>query len=395
MKEISFDCQLDLVKSGTNDRGAFHVTGYAATTDFDLQEDIISHEAMQESADDLLHNSTMLFNHDDSVPIGKIVKQQLDQKGILIDAIIDKTAVVPKTGAKVVDMIKQGILNKFSIRAKVLEAKQEFVAELDTVANVIKRMLLIECSLVSIPANPEAKAMNYYIGKALKESKEMTEEAKAKKEEAKKEEAKKSDGIQFPAMDQLVKDWQGYCADKGLTLDSEQADVHKGWTEFAAEKGLPDGFYYAPKSAGESRSLLGLCDRLIKGGLDGDVIKQVAEAIKSAVSKLIVDQTPYPATAEPKAPEEQPAKKSAEPSEDAKVIEGLMQQVASLSKKLDAALAPKKPEEKKPEEPVVRKGQGGTGNEGEISKTLDEAVKDENPEEALRHLYDVQGVQED
>ncbi|MBI4063478.1 MAG: HK97 family phage prohead protease [Elusimicrobia bacterium] len=167
-KEISFSFPLDLVKQ-TEENGEFHVVGYAATTDFDLQGDIITEEALKDSAADLLKNSTVLLNHDLKQPIGRVTKVQFDKRGLLIDALISKTE------AEIIQKIKEGILNKFSIRGQVLERERKFMPELDRVVNVIKRMSLVEVSLVSVPANPEARAIGWYMSKALEESDQKSE----------------------------------------------------------------------------------------------------------------------------------------------------------------------------------------------------------------------------
>lgn len=141
--------------------GEFHVIGYAATTDFDLQGDVISQAAIQASSEDLATNSTVLLNHDLNQPIGRVTKVDFDPHGLLIDALISQT--VPD----VIQRIKEGVLNKFSIRGQVLERHQEYMAEYQKVVNVIDKMSLVEVSLVSVPANPEAKAIGWYVTKAL------------------------------------------------------------------------------------------------------------------------------------------------------------------------------------------------------------------------------------
>ena len=172
MKPLPFIAELQVVKSYKDTNGEFHIVGYAATSDFDLQGDVITRSALKQSEGDLIKNSTMLFNHDDGVPIGKVVKSNLDEKGLLIDAMLDQEAVIPKTGTKVVNAVKNGFLNKFSIRGQVMDAVKEYVAGIGRMANVIKRMMLVEVSLVSVPANPEAEALNWYIRKALDEREE-------------------------------------------------------------------------------------------------------------------------------------------------------------------------------------------------------------------------------
>ncbi len=163
LEKIPFTFPLEVIKQ-VEEEGEFHVVGYAATTDFDLQGDIITEEALRESSLDLIKNSTVLLNHDLKQPIGKVTKVQFDMHGLLIDVLISKTE------PDIIQKIKEGVLNKFSIRGQVLERERKFMSELNRMANVIKRMALVEVSLVSVPANPEARAIGWYVTKAMQES---------------------------------------------------------------------------------------------------------------------------------------------------------------------------------------------------------------------------------
>ncbi len=168
LEKVAFSFPAEVIKQ-TEESGDFHVVGYAATTDFDLQGDVITEEALKEASNDLLTNSTVLLNHDITHPIGKVTKVTLDKNGLLIDALISKSE------PDLIQKIKEGVLNKFSIRGEVLEREKKFVQELDRVANVIQRMTLLEVSVVSVPANPEARAIGWYVSKALKEAEKKTQ----------------------------------------------------------------------------------------------------------------------------------------------------------------------------------------------------------------------------
>ena len=160
IQAIPFAFPLEVLKQVERD-GQFHVVGYAATTDFDLQGDIITEEALQSASLDLIKNSTVLLNHDLKQPIGKVTKVDFDRHGLLIDALISQTE------PDIIQKIKEGVLNKFSIRGQVLEREKKFMREYDRVVNVIKKIALVEVSLVSVPANPEARAIGWYLSKAL------------------------------------------------------------------------------------------------------------------------------------------------------------------------------------------------------------------------------------
>ncbi len=162
LEKISFDFPLEITKQAETE-GEFHIVGYAATSDFDLQGDIISEDALRASQLDLVKNSTVLLNHDIKIPIGKVTKAEFDKNGLLIDVLISQTE------PEIIQKIKEGVLNKFSIRGQVLEREKKYMPDLDRVVNVIKRMALVEVSLVSVPANPEARAIGWYVQKALDE----------------------------------------------------------------------------------------------------------------------------------------------------------------------------------------------------------------------------------
>lgn len=160
---IPFLATLDIVKADQDETGRWIVEGFASTSDRDLQDEIVSQEAIDASAKDLLKNSTVLHNHHQDEEIGKVEDSEARKGGLWIKVLISKT--VPDTWTK----IKEGVLNKFSIRGKVLDAKRAWDQKLGRFVKVIKRMLLVEVSLVAVPANPNARALRWYIQKALHE----------------------------------------------------------------------------------------------------------------------------------------------------------------------------------------------------------------------------------
>jgi HK97 family phage prohead protease len=160
MRPVSFECRVDIQKA-YEDEGSWIVEGFAATSDFDLQEDIITQQAIEASAKDLIENSTVLHNHNPDEAIGKVERSEAREGGLWLKIFISKTA--PDIWQK----ITEGVLNKFSIRGKILDARKEWVAELKRYARMIFKMQLLEVSLVAVPANPKARALRWYIEKAL------------------------------------------------------------------------------------------------------------------------------------------------------------------------------------------------------------------------------------
>lgn len=153
----------------SDEKGNWYVEGFASTSDFDLQSDMIEEEAFKKARKDLLERNTVLFNHDPNMPIGKVTKAETRKDGLWIRVMISKTA--PDIWKK----IQEGIISKFSIRGKILVAVKRYIKKLGRIANVIKEMDLIECSLVALPANPQAKTTRWYIAKAMSKALEEFE----------------------------------------------------------------------------------------------------------------------------------------------------------------------------------------------------------------------------
>jgi HK97 family phage prohead protease len=162
MRPVNFECPFEITKA-YEDKGRWIVEGYAATTDFDMQEDIITEEAIGASAKDLLENSTVLHNHNPDEAIGKVLSSEARPGGLFLKILISKTR------PDIWQQVQEGVLNKFSVRGKILEARKEWVERLKKFARLILKMRLVEVSLVAVPANPKARAIRWYVEKALAE----------------------------------------------------------------------------------------------------------------------------------------------------------------------------------------------------------------------------------
>jgi len=158
---IPFDAEFRIVKTSVVS-GDWIVEGYAATSDLDLQADVITPEALKASAEDLIQNSTVLWNHDTNRPIGKVLFAEGRPGGLFVKVRVSKTE--PEIWQK----IQEGVLNKFSISGDVIEADRSYMPDLKRYGRVIRRMRLGETSLVSVPANPNAETLGWYVAKALR-----------------------------------------------------------------------------------------------------------------------------------------------------------------------------------------------------------------------------------
>lgn len=137
------------------------VEGYASTSDIDSQDHTITKEAIAQGAESLVKYNTLLFNHDPDQPIGKVLKSEAQGHKLFIKAEIDHS--VPLVWQK----IKSGTLSKFSVFGRILDAEEAKVEKKSIL--VIKSMELFETSVVSVPANPEAKTLVWYIEKSLED----------------------------------------------------------------------------------------------------------------------------------------------------------------------------------------------------------------------------------
>lgn len=163
-----FDAYVDVdkfytVKQSQGPIGKWVVEGYASTSDLDSQGDIITPEAIAMGAESLKKYNTVLFNHDPDRPIGIVEKAEAQDRKLFVKIVISKSE------PKLWEQIKDGTLSKFSIRGKILDhsTKEDPVTKKEIL--VIKAMELHEVSLVSVPANPEARSLAWYVEKAYRE----------------------------------------------------------------------------------------------------------------------------------------------------------------------------------------------------------------------------------
>ena len=157
---------------GDTEEKNWYVEALVATTDRDVVDDIITPEALKNAAKVLKEQyRTVLYNHRADKPIGKVIDAKVKdlgkgRKGLWVKIMISKTE------EEIWQKIKEGVLSKFSFWAKV--ERKPVYKETENGEQVIDHYLItdmypFECSLVSVPANPNAVALDYYIAKHLKE----------------------------------------------------------------------------------------------------------------------------------------------------------------------------------------------------------------------------------
>lgn len=165
--DIKHDWFTKAVDSGTIEKGAWVVEGYASTSDLDSQKHIVAPEALVQAAESLVKYNTLLFNHDMDRPIGRIIYAEAQEGKLFVRAIISKSE--PQLWSKV----KDGTLSKFSIFGEILDA--DTIEYNGSEVLLIKGLTLFETSLVSVPANAEAKTLTWYVSKAIANQTEHTD----------------------------------------------------------------------------------------------------------------------------------------------------------------------------------------------------------------------------
>lgn len=145
-----------------------YVEGYASASVKDLDGEIISEEALQSVARKLPkppYNKIFLNHQIRDIPIAKIVDAQVREVGgktkLWIKIVLNKAH--PQFEA-VYKSLKEGFLDAFSIGFQALEVD----------GNVIKKLRILEVSLVGVPANPEAVVEEVYEKMFDKSEDEMT-----------------------------------------------------------------------------------------------------------------------------------------------------------------------------------------------------------------------------
>ena len=145
------------IKDLAEEEGFYTFKGYASTFgNIDRQDDIISKGAFAES----LKNNTiaMLWQHDSSQPIGVFTKAFEDDKGLYVEGKMPKDdEFVTK---RVMPQVRIGSVKSMSIgfitKDYEWSVAKKHGGEGNRSVRIIKSMDLLETSLVTIPANPQA-----------------------------------------------------------------------------------------------------------------------------------------------------------------------------------------------------------------------------------------------
>lgn len=153
-----FQMEVKEVKAEDNG-GDVLIEGYASTPDLDRYRDIVEPKAFQDALELYMKNPVILYQHNADRPVGLATATKITGKGFWIRATIKEADTKEK--------VLNGLMRAFSIGYIPLESALEhedgtpFNAEKDsywdaTLVRVIKKLDLVEISIVSTPANGNA-----------------------------------------------------------------------------------------------------------------------------------------------------------------------------------------------------------------------------------------------
>lgn len=161
MRDFKFTFEPEIVKAKSAEGESYSVWAYASTWDVDSDDCQITKEALEGAKDDLLQYNTVLFNHNYDKPIGKVVETKIDNRGLLVKIVISATE------NDLIAKVKDGTLSKLSISGRAMDWQMTTPdAEGRSILQITK-IKLFEVSIVSVPANKEAKTISSSISKSL------------------------------------------------------------------------------------------------------------------------------------------------------------------------------------------------------------------------------------
>lgn len=148
MEELKFASVPFELKQTSEDGEFFRFSGYASTKDLDLGKDIVEPTAFSKFLEKSMPK--MLWQHDDSAPLGVFDSAVPDSKGLMVEGRMPKNDTF--VSGRIIPQMKIGSLDSMSIRYRVHDSHTDSKG-----VRTIKQADLPEISLVTFPMNPEAR----------------------------------------------------------------------------------------------------------------------------------------------------------------------------------------------------------------------------------------------
>ena len=154
------------VKSRQKEGETIKLKWYASTNDEDRYEDIVEPEAFKSSVNRFLQTGVILLQHKHDIILWKPLTATIDGKWLYIEVELSNDYKGEWQEKSVFQLIEAWILNGFSIW--FIPSAADYTEDNGEYTRIIKDLDLVEVSIVSIPANPNAiftltKSLNKYI----------------------------------------------------------------------------------------------------------------------------------------------------------------------------------------------------------------------------------------
>lgn len=193
-KFIDFDM---VVTSVTKDAaGECIIEGFANTSTKDRVGDVVLPAAFEQSLPTYMSNPVLLENHNWDRVAGVTLSAEVRETGLFIRARVSDTRADLKT------QIREGCLRTFSIGYNELDADFDD----STKTKIVKNLELLEISIVSVPANPEAKFVQVDGDKPAPDAQASADDSAGKTDDDQKSAAGSKTKISFKDFIATVKD---------------------------------------------------------------------------------------------------------------------------------------------------------------------------------------------
>lgn len=147
MSELKLKTCIDHLETKSLEDGSVYIEGWANKAVVDRGKDLISSKAWD--LGNYKKNSIILFNHDHSKPIGKMIAVEPKDDGLFVKGRISNSKD-PEI-SRIRDLVKEGILNSLSVGIMVRDE------DMKDGVNVIKSVELHEVSVVAVPMNQDSQ----------------------------------------------------------------------------------------------------------------------------------------------------------------------------------------------------------------------------------------------
>lgn len=153
---------------GLKGKREYYVTGYISTDEIDRANEVVTRGAMQEMVAQIKAGNVKLdiehstFVGENDIPVGKIVDAGIDDKGVWVKCVLNKSHDKFTTYW---NSIREGFLDAFSIAYKVKSAVNEVIN--GTTVTLLKSIELLNVAITGNPVNRGAKMTEAFL-KSLK-----------------------------------------------------------------------------------------------------------------------------------------------------------------------------------------------------------------------------------